>query len=102
LRRLHAEGRTIIIITHVPWVAAEYAERALLMAHGQLVWDGSLRGLCAQPELCASAAFHPPEVTRLGLHFQRTFLSVDECLAAFPSVAHRPFRVDETQPQSIS
>ncbi len=102
LRRLHAEGRTIIIITHVPWVAAEYAERALLMVHGQLVWDGSLRGLCAQPELCASAAFRPPEVTRLGLHFKRTFLSVDECLAAFSSVAHQPFRSDEDHPQPVS
>lgn len=102
LRRLHAEGRTIIIITHVPWVAAEYAERALLMAHGQLVWDGSLRGLCTQPELCASAAFRPPEVTRLGLHLKRTFLSVDECLAAFSSAARRPFRTDEAQQQSIS
>lgn len=102
LRRLHCEGRTIVIITHVPWVAAEYAERALLMARGQLVWDGALRRLCARPDLCASAAFHPPEVTRLGLHFNRTFLSVDECLAAMYSETPLSSRLIESNSQSDS
>ena len=78
LRRLHEAGRTIIIITHTPWVAAEYAERALLMAQGQLLWDGSLRELCAQSDLCARAAFRPPDVTLLGLRFGTTPLSVEE------------------------
>src|SRR2546422_5634438 len=78
LRRLHREGRTIIIITHVPWVAAEYAERALLMAQGRLLWDGPLRGLCGQTELCARASFRPPDITLLGLRFGMTPLSVEE------------------------
>lgn len=78
LRRLHRDGRTIIIITHVPWVAAEYADRALLMTQGRLVWDGSLRGLCARPDLCARAAFHPPEITLLGAQLGFTPLSVEE------------------------
>jgi energy-coupling factor transport system ATP-binding protein len=78
LRQLHGEGRTIIIITHAPWVAAEYAERALLMAQGQLLWDGPLRGLCGQTELCARASFRPPDVTLLGLRFGVTPLSVEE------------------------
>lgn len=84
LRRLHSDGRTIIIITHAPWVATEYADRALLMTRGRLVWDGPLRGLCARPDLCARAAFHPPEITVLGAHFGFTPLSVEE----FVSWAH--------------
>jgi energy-coupling factor transport system ATP-binding protein len=78
LRRLHREGRTIVIITHVPWVAAEYAERALLMAQGRLLWDGPLRGLCGQADLCARASFRPPDITLLGLRFGMTPLSVEE------------------------
>lgn len=78
LKRFHQEGRTILIITHVPWVAAEYADRALLMAEGQLLWDGSLRALCAQPALCAQAAFRPPDCTLLGGRFGQTPLSVEE------------------------
>lgn len=81
LQRLHAEGRTLIIITHVPWVAVEYAERALLMVDGQLLWDGPMRELCAQPQLCARAAFRPPDITFIGSHLGATPLSVDELLA---------------------
>jgi energy-coupling factor transport system ATP-binding protein len=78
LRRLHEEGRTIIIITHTPWVAAEYAHRALLMAHGQLLWDGDVRDLCTRPELCTRAAFRPPDATLLGAYYGFTPLSVEE------------------------
>ena len=74
------EGRTIVIITHVPWVAAEYAERALLMAQGQLLWDGPLRDLCARTDLCTRASFRPPDITRLGLHLGVVPLSVEECV----------------------
>lgn len=82
LRRLHQNGRTIVIVTHVPWVAAEYAERALLMARGQLLWDGSLRDMCARSDLCAQAAFLPPDITQLGLRFGFVPLSVDEFVTA--------------------
>ena len=78
LRRLHRADRTIIIITHVPWVAVEYAERVLLMAEGQLLWDGSLRDLCARPDLCTQASFIPPDITQLGLQFGFTALSLGE------------------------
>jgi len=78
LRRLHRAGRTIIIITHVPWVAAEYAERALLMAQGRLLWDGPLREVCAQADLCTQASFRPPDITLLGLRFGMVPLSVEE------------------------
>jgi energy-coupling factor transport system ATP-binding protein len=82
LRRLHQEGRTIVIITHVPWVAAEYAERALLMARGRLLWDGPLRDMCLHSDLCTQAAFLPPEITQLGLRFGFAPLTVDEFVAS--------------------
>ena len=97
LRRLHREGRTIIIITHVPWVAVEYAERALLMAQGQLLWDGPLRGLCGQADLCARASFRPPDITLLGLRFGRTPLSVDEFVAWTRGTAERSFIPSEAE-----
>lgn len=78
LRRLHGEGRTVVIITHVPWVAVEYVERGLLMAEGRLLWDGSLRDLCARSDLCTQASFVPPDITLLGLRFGFTPLSVEE------------------------
>ena len=81
LKQLHREGRTIIIITHVPWVAVEYAERTLLMSDGRLLWDGSMREMCAQSELCAQAAFRPPDITLIGAQLGVTPLSVEEFLS---------------------
>ena len=80
LKNLRQQGRTIAIITHVPWVAAGYAKRAILMARGRILWDGALRELFAQEELLARSSFRPPNITALGRHFVITPLSVEEFL----------------------
>jgi energy-coupling factor transport system ATP-binding protein len=81
LRRLHAAGRTIVIVTHTPWVVAEHAERVLLLEHGRLRYDGPVRPFFADPALVAAASFRAPDVTRLGQAFGATPLSVDELVA---------------------
>ena len=81
LRRMHGAGRTIVIITHTPWVVAEYAERVLLLADGRLRYDGPVRPFFADGALVRDASFRPPEVTRLGQALGCTPLSVSELLA---------------------
>lgn len=78
LQQLNAEGTAVVVITHSPWMVAEYASRAVLMTGGRVLWDGSLRRMFAQPELLRHAAFRPPEITALGRRFGVTPLSVDE------------------------
>jgi len=78
LRSLHAAGRTILIITHTPWVIAEHAERVLLLDDGRLRYDGPPRPFFADDALVEAASFRPPEVTRLGRLLGCTPLSVDE------------------------
>lgn len=65
LARLRAEGTTIVVITHSPWVVVEYAERALLMRGGRLVFDGALDDLLGDEDLLASAAFEAPPAARV-------------------------------------
>ena len=84
LGRLHAAGRTIVIITHTPWVIAEHTQRVVLLAAGRLRYDGAVRGFFADPALVAAAAFRAPEVTRLGQHLGCTPLSVDELIGWMP------------------
>jgi energy-coupling factor transport system ATP-binding protein len=81
LRSLHAAGRTILIVTHTPWVIAEHAERVLLLEAGRLRFDGPPRRFFADDALVAAAAFRPPEVTRLGRLLGCTPLSVDELVS---------------------
>ncbi len=87
LDALHAAGRTIVIITHTPWVIAEHAERVVLLAEGRLRYDGPPRRFFADDGLIAAAAFRPPEVTRLGRLLGCTPLSVDELVAWMPGRA---------------
>jgi energy-coupling factor transport system ATP-binding protein len=78
LARLRAGGTTVIVITHSPWVVAEYAERALLMREGRLVFDGALDALLADEELLRSAAFEAPPATRLARALGVCARSVDD------------------------
>ena len=84
LRTLHAGGQTIVIITHTPWVIAEYAERVVLLAEGRLRFDGPPRQFFADDELLAAAAFRAPDVTRLGRLLGCTPLSVAELVSWMP------------------
>jgi energy-coupling factor transport system ATP-binding protein len=85
LRRLHAGGRTLVVITHSPWVVAEYAERGILMQGGRIRFDGPLRDLFAEEELLSECRFRLPDVTRLGLACGVTALSVEELVEAVRS-----------------
>jgi energy-coupling factor transport system ATP-binding protein len=81
LRRLHAAGRTIVLVTHTPWIVAELASRVLLLEGGRLRYDGPVRPFFADPALLAAASFRAPDATRLGQAFGATPLGVDELLA---------------------
>ena len=78
VRNLHARGVTVIIITHVSWVAAQYADRAWLLERGRLIWDGDVRELLGRDELLARGSFRPPAVTRLGRLLGVTARTVEE------------------------
>jgi len=81
IARLHAAGRTIVIVTHTPWIVAEHAERVLLMAEGRLRYDGPVRPFFADPALVQAASFRAPDVTQLGQAFGCTPLTIDELVA---------------------
>ena len=51
LAALHAGGLTLIIITHTPWVVAEYAQRGVVLSEGRVAFDGPLRALFAEEAL---------------------------------------------------
>ena len=62
---LHAQGRTIIMVTHSMWAATTYAQRLVVLQDGQILLDGPTREVLAQEEVLARARLQPPEVVRL-------------------------------------
>ncbi len=74
LSRLAAQGRTIVLATHDVEMAAETADRVVILADGEVVADGPVREV-----LSASPAF-APQVTKV-LH-PEPWLTVDEVAVA--------------------
>lgn len=65
LAALVAAGRTVVTITHDMRLVAERAERVLVLADGQLRFDGSPERLFANPALLAQAHLAPPPLWEL-------------------------------------
>ena len=65
LKRLHERGKTILLITHHIEYAAMYAERALVLKHGQIAFDGTTRDLLEDLNLMQACSLEMPESTRL-------------------------------------
>lgn len=64
---LHAEGRTIVVITHDMWILAEYIPRAIVMSGGRVIGDGPTAEILADEALLAEAYLEAPEAARLAL-----------------------------------
>jgi energy-coupling factor transport system ATP-binding protein len=75
---LNRAGTAIVIITHTPWLVAEYARRAVLMSHGRKLFDGAVRDLFARDDLLSGAAFRVPEITALSRRFGMVALTANE------------------------
>ncbi len=69
VQELNRSGIAIVMITHTPWLVAEYARRAVLMRKGCKLFDGTVAEFFAQDDLLAHSSFRAPEATRLGRRF---------------------------------
>jgi cobalt transport protein ATP-binding subunit len=78
VRDLNRSGIAIVIITHTPWLVAEYARRVVLMRKGAKIFDGSVREFFMQDELLRSSSFRAPEITELSRRFGTLALTTDE------------------------
>jgi cobalt transport protein ATP-binding subunit len=89
VRDLNRSGIAIVIITHTPWLVAEYARRVVLMRKGAKIFDGSVREFFMQDELLRSSSFRAPEITELSRRFGTLALTTLEFVAWVKGVKER-------------
>lgn len=65
LRGLHAEGRTIVTITHDMSLVAEHARNVVVLSEGKLLYHGPKKDLFTRPELLEVARLEPPPLAEL-------------------------------------
>lgn len=75
---LHAQGCTIIMVTHSMWAAATYARRLVVLRDGEVALDGPTREVLAQEEILAQARLRPPAVVQLSRRLGFLALSLEE------------------------
>ena len=66
LAALHAQGRTILMITHDMELVVRHLPRTLIMKAGELLAFGATAEIFCQPELLAAAQLACPPVAHLG------------------------------------
>src|SRR4030042_4990119 len=65
VRELHAQGHTIIMVTHSMWAAATYARRLVVLQEGKIALDGPTREVLGQAGVLAECSLRPPAVVQL-------------------------------------
>lgn len=83
LRSLHDLGRTILLITHDLKLAAEAAQRVVVVSQGRVVLDGPPQVVLADSVALAAAGLRPPPIIRLSAllaphGFPHPLLSVEQ------------------------
>jgi len=71
LRQLNEKGITVIVITHDMKLAAEYAQRAIVMNEGRILLDGNIRYVFSEIEVLREAYLMPPQITQLALKLRK-------------------------------
>lgn len=71
LSELHAEGTTIVVVTHDMQLVTDYAHRTVVMADGRVLASGATAEVFADDELIARAGLRPPPLRRALRGLQR-------------------------------
>lgn len=67
VKRLNDGGTTIIMITHEFGQAALYANRAVVLQQGRIVYDGAFRRLLLDDALLTANSLDLPDITKLSI-----------------------------------
>ena len=82
IRSLSERGKLVIAILHDMDFVAENFERVIIMAHGQVLADGTAKEVFAQEEALKKARLQKPYVMKLceALGYEKSYLTVEELL----------------------
>ena len=92
LKQRHAEGNTILMITHDMQLVAQHVPHCIVLHEGRLLLHDDTRNLFQQTDLLRQAQLEAPQITQLGtkLGLSNAVLTVDElCQQLTPYVSNR-------------
>lgn len=72
IRRIHADGTTVIMVCHDMEVVADYAQRCIVMSDGQVIDDGPTFDVLRNRDTLERASLVPPQIVDISLELSRT------------------------------
>ena len=64
-RRLHREGRTVVVVTHHMALIAEYTERTIALCQGEILQDDTTAAVFSRPAVLLRTQVTPPQIAQL-------------------------------------
>ncbi|HSM23520.1 MAG TPA: ABC transporter ATP-binding protein, partial [Anaerolineaceae bacterium] len=95
LKRLNEMGTTILLITHRVDYAAMFAKRAVVLQHGRVSYDGSVRELLMDHDLMHANSLDLPELTKLAI--QLSDLGVPQWTVGYDEMKDHLAKITEVQ-----
>lgn len=65
MKKIHENGKTIIIVTHNMRLVADYAQRVVVMKNGKILADGTSRQILTNTELLRESGLASPQIVQL-------------------------------------
>jgi energy-coupling factor transport system ATP-binding protein len=86
-KRLHARGKTIVVVTHHLYLMPEYARRAVVMGSGTVLFDGTLREVYHNLSVLQQSSLKPTQAVLLAqaAHPENRSLTPAELASTFPA-----------------
>jgi energy-coupling factor transport system ATP-binding protein len=83
VKRINGEGKTVVLVTHDVNLAAQYAQRVVVLKDGQILADGEAKNILSNTELLAKSNLVPPQINFLAkrlrdLNVPENIIKVDE------------------------
>jgi energy-coupling factor transport system ATP-binding protein len=73
VKRLQRAGASILMITHDMEVALDFAERALVLSRGRLIFDGRMKDVMRDAGVLGEASLLPAQIPSLALELGESF-----------------------------
>jgi len=83
VKKVNSEGKTVVLVTHDVNLAAQYAQRVIVLKDGRVIADGPSKIVLSDVQLLAKSNLMPPQINLLAkrlkdLNVPQDIIKVDE------------------------
>lgn len=99
IKRMNEAGTTVIMVCHDMEVVLDFAQRAVVLAEGKIIADGSVRDIFMQQDALERASLLPPQICELSQMLSDEYpqlseiFEVDEMAYAIEAIARQEGKV---------